>query len=67
MVAALGLETVEKIVEATRAIEYVDERHLEETLKKSRTGGTMIGHQSGGQSSHSGETHFLLRTTKTIW
>ena len=51
LVVALRLETVEKIVEAVRAIEYVDERHLEETLKKSRTRGTVIGHQSRGQRS----------------
>ena len=48
LIAALGLETVGKIAEATRAIEYVDERHPEETLKRSRTGGPMIGHQSQG-------------------
>ena len=44
-----------KIAEAARGIEYVDERHPEETLKRSKTRGPVIGHQSQGQSSHTGQ------------
>ena len=57
LIATLGLETVGKIVEAARAIEYVDERHLDETFKRSRTRGPVIIHQSRGQSSQSRQRH----------
>ena len=48
LIVALGLETVGKIAKAARAIEYVDERHSEGTLKKSRIGESLSGHHSGG-------------------